>query len=551
MRHPASCAAAAPCATAACTTMARPLPIVVATNHSNHARGERGAAPRPRGEGGPRRRDRAERGFRAVRRGGGAVLRLCGEGGGTGCVERGAAGSTERGSRDAAAARRGGAATPWPRGEGGLRPHGQGAAAPPSREEGAAAPPSPEEGGAALPSREEGAAAPRSRGERELRPRGEEGAGRGATAARRGERGAAVVKPGNAGGGGGHSAADEGDQYRVTEEGLLCCPLMLLSCSFPLSTLHPFVPRIHFSHPLPVPATREEERQWLNQARQAAVEDVVQRMKEISMVMAITEEGLLASHSLLILVSLVRAFPLSEEEWQWFNQAMQAAVVDIVQWIKEISMQPSECLSPSLPPSPPTDLKAIGGLEPPLRFLKSPHAILRARAAEMVTTMVQNNEKSQINVMDAGAHLTLMDMILHDVDVTARTKAVGAISSLVRRNSEGMVSLQALVGINRLTSLISSAAQPTNDTTTTTDTSSSTTTTTTKLLLKALHLALYFLQQFPSDHPLALSSGLLALLLQPGMVGSQDGDGDEVSGVEVVIGARMEAISALQKRQSR
>ncbi|CAI5503882.1 unnamed protein product [Closterium sp. Naga37s-1] len=300
---------------------------------------------------------------------------------------------------------------------------------------------------------------------------------------------------------------------------------------------------------------------------QAAVVDIVQGMKEISMVMAVTEAGLLAqekddSHSLL--------FPLlclpyreeerqCEEERQWFNQAMQAAVVDIVQRMKEISMVMAVTEEGLLAQGVAVDelegmldelqehvesidmandLKAIGGLEPLLRFLKSPHAILLARAAEVVTTMVQNNEKSQRSVMEAGGHLTLMDMLLNDVDITARSKAVGAISSLVRHNPEGLASLGAVVGIKGLTSLISSAAQPNTNTTTGTDTTtittstttSSTTTTstgtgsTTKLLLKALHLMLYFLQQFPSDRSLALSSGLLASLLQPGVVGSQDGD---------------------------
>ncbi|CAI5504121.1 unnamed protein product [Closterium sp. Naga37s-1] len=308
----------------------------------------------------------------------------------------------------------------------------------------------------------------------------------------------------------------------------------------------------------------DEERQWFNQAMQAAVVDIVQRMKEISMVMAVTEEGLLA----------------------------QGVTVDEMAGMLEELQEHVESIDMA------NDLKAIGGLEPLLRFLKSPHAILRARAAEVVTTMVQNNEKSQRSVMEAGGHLTLMDMILNDADVTARTKAVGAISSLVRHNPEGLASLRAVVGIKGLTSLISSAAQPTNDTTTSTDIATSSST---KLLLKALHLTLYFLQQCPSDRPLALSSELLTSLLQPGVVGSQDGDvrlavlrllqdlapdmtvgtaaaaaagspaaaaaatdavspatddgerrrkGDEVSETEAVIGARIESVSALQKRQS-
>ncbi|CAI5511252.1 unnamed protein product, partial [Closterium sp. Naga37s-1] len=101
--------------------------------------------------------------------------------------------------------------------------------------------------------------------------------------------------------------------------------------------------------------------------------------------------------------------------------------------------------------------------------------------------------------------------------------------ALVRHNPEGLESLQAIVGIKGLTSLITSAAQPTTNTTTST-TTDSTSGAITKLLLKALHLTLYFLQQCPSDRPLALSSGLLTSLLQPGIVGSQDGDKRQGSG---------------------
>ncbi|CAI7905508.1 unnamed protein product [Closterium sp. NIES-53] len=450
--------------------------------------------------------------------------------------------------------------------------------------------------------------------------------------------------------------------------GILDSPSRLLYRSFiPFS--HSLLPPAFLS----LPPSSDEERQWFNQTMQAAVLDVVQRMKEISMVMWVTEEGLSCSlpsrfpcpsfpfHSLPTLTS--------DEERQWFNQAMQAAVVDIVQRMKEISMVMAVTEEGLLAQGVTVeemagmleelqehvesidmanDLKAIGGLEPLLRFLRSPHAILRARAAEVVTTMVQNNEKSQRSVIEAGGHLTLMDMILNDADVTARTKAVGAISSLVlhnpeglaslravvgikgltslisptqspifllfsfpspppssplppalvRHNPEGLESLRAIIGIKGLTSLITSAAQPTTNTTTSTTstTTDSTSSATTKLLLKALHLTLYFLQQCPSDRPLALSSGLLTSLLQPGIVGSQDGDvrlamlrllqdlacdmtvdtaaasgdaaapaaaapsatdddggsrrkGDEVSETEAVIGARMQAISALQKRQ--
>ncbi|CAI5470386.1 unnamed protein product [Closterium sp. Yama58-4] len=99
----------------------------------------------------------------------------------------------------------------------------------------------------------------------------------------------------------------------------------------------------------------EEERQWFNQAMQAAVVDIVQRMKEISMVMAVTEEGLLSQG-------------VTVEE-------MAGMLEELQEHVESIDMA--------------NDLKAIGGLEPLLRFLKSPHAILRARAAEVVTTMDQ------------------------------------------------------------------------------------------------------------------------------------------------------------------
>ncbi|GJP38115.1 hypothetical protein CLOM_g22556 [Closterium sp. NIES-68] len=226
----------------------------------------------------------------------------------------------------------------------------------------------------------------------------------------------------------------------------------------------------------------EEERQWFNQAVQSAVVDVVQRMKEIGMLMGVTEEGLLAQG-------------VTVEE-------MAGMLEELQEHVESIDMA--------------NDLKAIGGLEPLLRFLRSPHAVLRARAAEVVTTMVQNNERGQRSVMEAGGHLTLMNMVMHDADVTAKAKAVGAISSLVRHNPEGLASLRAVIGIKGLTSLIFTTASKFS--------LNSESDASTRLLLKALHLTLYCLQQCPLDRPLALSSGLLTSLLQPAVVGSRDGD---------------------------
>lgn len=74
------------------------------------------------------------------------------------------------------------------------------------------------------------------------------------------------------------------------------------------------------------------------------------------------------------------------------------------------------------------DLHSIGGLVPLLGYLKNSHAIIRAKAAEVVSTIVQNNPKSQQMVMEANGLEPLLSNFTSDPDVTVRTKALGAIS---------------------------------------------------------------------------------------------------------------------------
>lgn len=76
------------------------------------------------------------------------------------------------------------------------------------------------------------------------------------------------------------------------------------------------------------------------------------------------------------------------------------------------------------------DLHTIGGLTPLLSYLKNPHANIRAKAADVVTTIVQNNPKSQQLVMEANGFEPLVSNFSSDPDVTARTKALGAISCM-------------------------------------------------------------------------------------------------------------------------
>lgn len=75
-----------------------------------------------------------------------------------------------------------------------------------------------------------------------------------------------------------------------------------------------------------------------------------------------------------------------------------------------------------------TDLHSIGGLVPLLGFLKNNHPGIRAKAADVVTTVVQNNPKSQQLVMEANGLEHLLFNFISDTDINVRAKALGAIS---------------------------------------------------------------------------------------------------------------------------
>ncbi|XP_011007136.1 PREDICTED: hsp70 nucleotide exchange factor fes1-like [Populus euphratica] len=150
---------------------------------------------------------------------------------------------------------------------------------------------------------------------------------------------------------------------------------------------------------------------------------------------------------------------LSEEDRRWFTEAMQSQSVDVIKRMKEITLvmrTPEQVLeSQGVTPADiedlldelqehvesidmANDLHSIGGLVPLLGFLKNTHASVRAKAAEVVTTIVQNNPRSQQMVMEANGFEPLLSNFTSDPDVTVRTKALGAISSLVRHNKPGI-----------------------------------------------------------------------------------------------------------------
>ncbi|XP_057460668.1 uncharacterized protein LOC130751149 isoform X1 [Actinidia eriantha] len=168
---------------------------------------------------------------------------------------------------------------------------------------------------------------------------------------------------------------------------------------------------------------------------------------------------------------------LSEEDKKWFMEAMQAQTVDVIKRMKEITLvmkTPEQVLEEQGVTAADledmldelqehveaidmaNDLNSIGGLVPLLGYLKNSHANIRAKAADVVTTIVQNNPRSQQLVMEANGLESLLSNFTSDHDVTARTKALGAISSLIRHNKPGIAAFRLANGYAALRDALSS-----------------------------------------------------------------------------------------------
>lgn len=204
---------------------------------------------------------------------------------------------------------------------------------------------------------------------------------------------------------------------------------------------------------------------------------------------------------------------LSEEERKWFMEAMQAQTVDVIKRMKEISMvlnMPLEALDAhgvttedvevlleelqehveSIDMA--NDLHAIGGLVPLINYLRDPNASIRARASEVLSTMVQNNPKSQQLVMDTKGLEPLLSNFMADPDTTVRAKSLGAISSLIRNNKPGVTAFRLANGYAGLKDALVSDNL--------------------KLQRKGLQVLQYLLHQNPSDCNVAVHLGFLRLL---------------------------------------
>lgn len=74
------------------------------------------------------------------------------------------------------------------------------------------------------------------------------------------------------------------------------------------------------------------------------------------------------------------------------------------------------------------DLHSVGGLVPLLGYLKNSNANIRAKSADVVSTIVENNPRSQESVMEANGLESLLLRFTSDTDMHSRTQALGAIS---------------------------------------------------------------------------------------------------------------------------
>ncbi|OAY83554.1 uncharacterized protein LOC109718202 [Ananas comosus] len=205
---------------------------------------------------------------------------------------------------------------------------------------------------------------------------------------------------------------------------------------------------------------------------------------------------------------------LSEEERKWFMEAMQAQTVDVVKRMKEITlvMKTPEDVLQAQGVTPENiedmldelqehvesidmanDLHSIGGLVPLLGYLKNSHDRIRSKAAEVVTTIVQNNPKSQQLVMEANGFEPLMANFASDPDVTVRTKALGAISSLIRGNKPGIAAFRLANGYAALKDALGSEDV--------------------RFQRKALNLIQYLLRENSSDHKLITELGFPRLMI--------------------------------------
>ncbi|VVA96976.1 unnamed protein product [Arabis nemorensis] len=217
----------------------------------------------------------------------------------------------------------------------------------------------------------------------------------------------------------------------------------------------------------------EEDRKWFMEAMQSQTLDVVKRMKEITLVMQ-TPEQVLVEHG------------VTPED-------IEDVLDELQEHVESIDMA--------------NDLHSIGGLVPLLGFLKNSHANIRAKAADVVSTIVQNNPRSQELVMEVNGLESLLSNFTSDTDVHARTQALGAISSLIRHNKTGVTAFKLANGYAGLRDALASDSV--------------------RFQRKALNLLQYLLQEDDSDRSIATGLGFPRVMMH--LASSEDAETREAA----------------------
>ncbi|XP_016468693.2 uncharacterized protein LOC107791192 isoform X1 [Nicotiana tabacum] len=266
----------------------------------------------------------------------------------------------------------------------------------------------------------------------------------------------------------------------------------------------------------------EEDRRWFMEAMQAQTVDVVKRMKEITLVMQ-TPEQVLESQGVTSqdiedmldeLQEHVESIDMANgPHVNMFMLHVSSLVVERSVSMSHIGRE--QCFkrhgrktrhftyaSARHKPRGTGYLHSIGGLVPLLGYLKNSHANIRAKAAEVVSTIVQNNPKSQQLVMEANGLESLLSNFTSDPDVTARTKALGAISSLIRHNKLGIAAFRLANGYAALRDALSSESV--------------------RFQRKALNLIHYLLHENRSDCAVVTELGFPRIFMH--LASSEDGE---------------------------
>ena len=158
--------------------------------------------------------------------------------------------------------------------------------------------------------------------------------------------------------------------------------------------------------------------------------------------------------------------PMDAERAKWLEEALKAMTVDEVQQIKEalsvlsdatdasailVALDNLHLIVENLDSA--NDLQLLGGWPSVSRLLSHSDASVRAKAAEVIATSVQNYPKAQAFALDSGTIPALLSLA-SDADAGCRKKAVLGLSALVRGFEPAEAAWEAQGGVEVLAHLL-------------------------------------------------------------------------------------------------